>query len=81
MGKPFMLICLAAVSVAVVEAMAKQKARKRKQTGEEEAAKRKRNRCQVPPFSLHYAPRLDESPQSQFIAKIMGTSLTFLQTT
>lgn len=49
MGKPFMLICLAAGFVAVVEAMAKQKARKRKQTGEEEAAKRKRNSCQVPP--------------------------------
>ena len=81
MGKPFMLFYLAPGSVTVVEAMAKQKARKRKQTGKEEATKRKRNSCQVRPVSLHYAFRLDESRQSQFIAKIMGTSLTFLQTT
>lgn len=81
MGKPFMLFYLAPGSVTVMEAMAKQKARKRKQTGKEEATKRKRNSCQVRPVSLHYAFRLDESRQSQFIAKIMGTSLTFLQTT
>ena len=80
MGKPFMLFYLAAGSVTVVEAMAKQKARKRKQTGRGEAKKRKRNSCQVRPFSLHYVLRLDESRQSQFIAKIMATSLTFLQT-
>ena len=78
MEKPF---DLGAGSVAVVEAMAKQKARKRKQTGTGEATKKKRNSCQIRPFSLHYAPRLDESRQSQFIAKIMATSLTFLQTT
>ena len=81
MGKPFMLFYLAAGSVPIVEAMAKQMARKRKQTGRGEATKRKRNSCQIRPFSLHYALRLDESRQSQFIAKIMGTSLAFLQTT
>ena len=81
MGKRFMLFYLAAGSVTVVEAMAKQKERKRKQTGRGEATKRKRNSCQVRHFSLHYALKLDESRQSQFIAKIITTSTTFFQTT
>lgn len=76
-----MLIYLAAGPVAVVEAMAKTKSEKEKANGRGRSGKKKKVYLPGPPFSPHYALRLDESPQSQFIAKIMGTSLTFLQKT